>query len=80
VQGRNFLASATSILTMRMRRAALCLDREVDNCATDLDCFVVPRQERCSLLDQDERAEFGLVVLEHELSIFELNFCVAARD
>lgn len=59
--------------------SAVSLDREIDHGATHLHCFVVARQERRSLLDQNEGPKLALVVLKHELPVLKLDFGVAAR-
>lgn len=54
------------------------LHREVYYCSTHLDSLVIAWEQGCPLLDQNEGAEFGLVILKHKLTVFKLNFGVAA--
>ena len=54
------------------------LDREVNDCATNLHCLVESRQKWRPLFDQDQCSKLALVVLQEELSPLELNFRVAS--
>lgn len=56
------------------------LDREVDHCPPHLHCFVVSREERCALLNENKGPELALVVFEHELAVVELDLRVAAGN
>lgn len=56
------------------------LDRKVDHSATDLNGFVVTGKEWSPLLDQNESSKLTLVVLEHELAVFEFDLRVASTN
>lgn len=57
----------------------LGLDREVDDSPPDLNCFVIQRKERSSLLDKDESTKLGRVVLEHEFALLQFDLGMAPR-
>ena len=56
------------------------LDREVDDRAADLHSFVIPGQERGSLLDEDKGSKFALVIFQKELAPLKFDFRVAAAN
>ena len=57
----------------------LSLDREVDDSPPDLNCFIIQRKERSSLLDKDESTKLGRVVLKHEFALLQFNLGMAPR-
>ena len=65
---------------MRLLLVALRFDGEIDDCASNLNSFIIAREQRRAALDKNQRSKLALVVLKHEAAVLQLDLCVAARD